>query len=174
MKQFFLSFGSWLIHILAVALLLFLFFLYEPVVVGLITSGYLFAVAVYGVRRWGRPAGALEIGKPVISYVVMVFVLWIWVFNPPFPRVPEIGRDLPSNFERAEQVFSQRVSEAFPPGTPEAVVASTLEEQGFEIDGDVARFNKSRFPCALEWRVFWSVEDGVITDISALYGAVCL
>ncbi|WP_108662318.1 hypothetical protein [Acuticoccus kandeliae] len=99
--------------------------------------------------------------------------LWLdwWLHLP-----PRIGRGLPSDHVAADQVFRERVLAAYPLPVDADVLSARLQAEGFEVDraGGVARFETSRFPCLLMWRIVWTESDGAVTRIDARYGAVCL
>jgi hypothetical protein len=95
---------------------------------------------------------------------------------PPFPFIPEIGRNLPSDYTKAENIFVERVKNTFPVQTKEAYVIHSLEEQGFLINHNTkeAYFSKSVFPCLLTWKINWSSESDSITRIDAMFRGSCL
>lgn len=95
---------------------------------------------------------------------------------PPLPRPPQLGKGLPSNFAIADDEFKRRVKTRFALPQEERELIAELEKQGFQLDlvNRQAIFEKAKFPCTLVWRVYWSADDGAVTDINAKYGGVCL
>jgi hypothetical protein len=110
------------------------------------------------------------------ALVAVIAVGGYWLLFPPLPRLPEIARDLPSNFAEADEEFGSRVKAAFP--LPLAVddLAARLSEQGFSVntENSLAVFETRGFPCALIWRIHWETEDESVSALSSIYGGVCL
>ncbi|MEJ6405163.1 hypothetical protein [Yoonia sp. 2307UL14-13] len=106
-----------------------------------------------------------------VCLVVILVGAYLLLF-PPFPRVPEFGRGLPS--QTATAAFQERLRVAFPLPMTRNEIASGLIAQGFDVSKDVATFEKTRFPCTLIWRIWWETEGEAVTDISAMHGSRCL
>ena len=90
--------------------------------------------------------------------------------------IPELGRNLPRNFDEGNAEFKKRVRERFPAGEPEQDVVATLTQQGFKLspDGRAASFEQPSLVCRLVWRVFWSVDAAhTIRHIDGVYGGIC-
>ena len=89
-------------------------------------------------------------------------------------RVPEIARDLPTNYAAGEKVFDARLKAKFPAGADVRTLAGTLEAQGFTVRtddrGGHASFNDKRFPVANVWNIGWDAKDGKMTQIWGIYG----
>ena len=85
-------------------------------------------------------------------------------------------QNLPSDVEEAQQVFQSRVNAQFALPVNEDVVIARLKHQGFMVDltDKLARFTKNGSPCNYVWHIAWSVQDGVVSDLSADYGTMCL
>ncbi len=96
----------------------------------------------------------------------------------PYPRTPELGRHLPSNFEEGEREFDQRVKAHFPVGTHEAEVVMALRRQGFRFDPasplDSCKSASIRQGIVIQklWSVRWHATDARIAEIWGVYGAV--
>ena len=92
----------------------------------------------------------------------------------PFPRVPDLGRNLPSNYAEGEKVFDERVKARFPLGMSEAHLLERLRSDGFYLDG--ANFKSATVTRGLIfknlWSVRWRVKAGQIEDIWGVYGVV--
>ena len=116
------------------------------------------------------------IGWIASGTIFLLFFALYLTLSPPFPFVPEIGRNLPSNFEEAEKVFIERVRSTFPIQTKETYIIHNLEEQGFQVNlkTKVAYFSKSTVACLLEWRINWSSKKDSITKIDARFRGSCL
>jgi hypothetical protein len=88
--------------------------------------------------------------------------------------IPEIGRDLPSNYLEGERVFDARLKAKFPVGTDAYALAEELKRQGFlvrnEAEGGSATFSDKRFPVSSVWNVGWEIKEGRITRIWGVYG----
>lgn len=94
----------------------------------------------------------------------------------PYPRAPEIGRNLPSDFRLAEDEFDRRVKSQFPSGTREARLIGRLREQGFKIDdtkGDCMSATVMRgLIIKTLWSIRWRSRDEQIEEIWGVYGAI--
>jgi hypothetical protein len=97
---------------------------------------------------------------------------------------PSIGWNLPSDPDRAQQVFDQRVHERYPIGSSEAALVSDLRGQGFGISDNrqspLERFRKFAIDCSYisivpghTWEILWTAVDGRITDIGAIFIQSC-
>lgn len=90
------------------------------------------------------------------------------------PKLPEIVRDLPSNYAEGQQVFSSRLKTRFPIGSQEGNLIEILRNDGFEVaDSHHDRFatiSDKGFPIANVWHVGWQAEGGRITKIWGIYG----
>lgn len=111
--------------------------------------------------------------------VILLIGAALFLFNilhhPPAP-VPEIGRNLPGNFEEADQEFQRRVAKRFSLPMATTDLIDVLRGQGFKVADDAPRsvFTKSGFPCELNWHISWTDHDGKVIAISSRYGAVCI
>ena len=92
--------------------------------------------------------------------------------------VPEIGRNLPSNYAQANAVFDKRVRTRFPVGTDETRLSEELNRQGFDLlphhlDDGVrdATFIKSEGPFETIWSVRWRVSNSKVSEIWGVHGA---
>lgn len=91
--------------------------------------------------------------------------------------IPELGRNLPQNFDAADAEFKNRVRQRFAAGEAEQDVVDTLLQQGFKLgpDGRSARFEQPGWECRLVWRVFWSADAAhKIARIDGVYAGICL
>lgn len=84
-----------------------------------------------------------------------------------------------SKFASGKQVFRARIDNSYPTGSSEAKLVSDLESQGFEITtypNGRSKAELSRFiGCGSKvWSVYWSAEEGKVTDITSMYGTVCI
>ncbi|MEP3946913.1 hypothetical protein [Ascidiaceihabitans sp.] len=125
-------------------------------------------------------AAELRMLKKLLSWGFVLLALFAvggyFLLFAPLPRPPEIARGLPNNFAEADEEFARRVSAAFPaPLTVEALIAR-LSEQGFTVneEAEIAIFEKSKFPCTLQWRIHWAAEDGSVSNLTSKYGGACL
>jgi hypothetical protein len=122
------------------------------------------------------------IGVALFVIVAPFGGLWlaVWYAMKPFPaRRPPLADGLPRAFRDADRVFSNRVLDAFPLGSPEAALVRTLDAQGFqrrETDGyRQSSFVQQAFPCRSTWSIAWKADDhGRITEIRAAFSPVCL
>lgn len=91
--------------------------------------------------------------------------------------LPEIARDLPSNFKEANNEFKRRVQETYSNDLSVAELTKNLRESGFEVndEDEYASISRDKFPCKLIWRITWTndLSDG-INDIKGIYGGSCL
>lgn len=99
---------------------------------------------------------------------------------------PPIGRDLPPEFAKANPIFNQHVKARFPVGSSESAMIMELRREHFKIGPlnparppDKYEFWASRsatitFGCGVEWDIFWTAKDDVITTIDGGYGDNCL
>lgn len=112
----------------------------------------------------------------ILASISILSIFVFFMFYPPLPRPPEIGRHLPSNFSEGENVFLERVKSHFPAQSNEDDMVYELKNQGFTVNIDTkeAYFSKSSFPCKLQWRINWLAESGLITSVGASYGGICL
>ena len=89
-------------------------------------------------------------------------------------KVPEIARDLPTNYAAGEKVFDARLKAKFPAGADVRTLAGTLEAQGFTVRtddrGGDASFSDKRFPVANVWIINWEAKDGRLMRIWGIYG----
>jgi hypothetical protein len=79
-----------------------------------------------------------------------------------------------ATFEAVEDAFRARVIEAFPADTPLADVAARLTLEGFTMLEGYAEISKPGFPCRVVWRVVWTENDGMATDIDAVHDGIWL
>lgn len=106
--------------------------------------------------------------------LIVIFVAGYFLLFPPFPRIPELGRGLPS--QTASETFEERVRAALPLPAKRDDVVSRLAAEGFDVDaeGEAAQFEKTRFPCTLIWQIWWETDGDFVTEISAMHGSRCL
>ncbi len=96
----------------------------------------------------------------------------------PYPRTPELGRDLPSNFDEGERMFDRRVKAQFPVGSLEAEVVDQLRRQGFRLnpapplDSCKSASIRQGFVIQKLWSVRWRATDARIDEIWGVYGAI--
>lgn len=113
-----------------------------------------------------------------LGTALSVFLLTVGCTDPHAlaPDPPELGRNLPSGFAEADAEFARRVTAAFPLPIPENDLVSQLSRQGFNIhfDKSAATFKTDQFPCNKLWRIGWNASDGLVTNLTAKYGAACL
>jgi hypothetical protein len=77
-------------------------------------------------------------------------------------------------FEAVEQAFRARVTEAFPDGTTIADLEARLTEEGFTFFEGYAEVKKWGLPCNIIWRVLYSNDNGLVTDLDVVHGSICL
>jgi hypothetical protein len=86
--------------------------------------------------------------------------------------------DVPSQrgetFEAVEQAFRARVIEAFPDGTTVADLEARLTEEGFTFYEGYAEIRKRGLPCNIIWRVLYSNDNGLVTDLDGVHYGICL
>ena len=110
----------------------------------------------------------------ILLVASIAIVLFYIILFPPFPLVPEIGRDLKSSLGAPGNEFENRVKERFRDPVLESLLVKDLIDQGFKVFDSQAFFEKTRFPCRLVWRTFWSESAGYATSINAVHSKVCL
>ncbi len=123
-------------------------------------------------RTRRRPAtGALIFGGIVVAAAVALWAIFV--------RPPEIARGLPSNIRQARAAFTQRVLDAFPPGTEHAVIVEGLSAQGFKISerdavfraGTTSHSGACKFTYLVTWR---RTPNGLIEDVAGDRLSGCL
>ena len=90
-------------------------------------------------------------------------------------KVPEIGRDLPSNYAEGEQIFDQRIKARFPAGTDEKQAIEELQGQGFQLSPSMegvrdATFIRKEAVFQTIWSMRWRANDGKISEVWGVYG----
>ena len=96
----------------------------------------------------------------------------------PYPRIPFLGRDLPSSYAEGDKIFDKRVKAAFPRGMPEAELVGELRSQGFSILGPANEvdFHTATIIRGLIFRHIWSVRwrarAGKIDKVWGVYGVI--
>jgi len=91
---------------------------------------------------------------------------------------PELLTDLSSEYAEADRQFAKRIARAFPAGSSEAALITTLERQGFvpdwreTADGErSAAFDFSSIVCVQKARVRWRTDaKGQIRTVRSRYG----
>ena len=127
-----------------------------------------------------KPSG-LKILLGVVISLFFVYFLLAYVFRlPQYQSSPEIGRNLPSNYEMANREFLDRAQQKFPTGTTVENIQQELSRQGFQVkqekDGKrYAEFLRPGFPCQVSWIISWrNGADGIVEDLTAHYQTECL
>jgi len=100
---------------------------------------------------------------------------------------PPIIRGIPASFFRdappdGRDVYRQRVRAAFPTGTPETELLTSLAQHGYEITGAnglgrrYARIHDTLFLfCFVDWGVYWRTDNaGTVTEVEHDVYSVCL
>jgi hypothetical protein len=73
-----------------------------------------------------------------------------------------------------EQAFRARVIDAFPAGTTDVDMVARLTAEGFTLLDGYAEVEKWGFPCNTVWRVLYSVNNGLVTDLDVVHAGICL
>ncbi len=109
---------------------------------------------------------------------LVVSAIWLAVPESAEPQpLPELAKDLPQDWRRADAVFGGRVRDHFPTGMSVQAVIRVLENQGFSISADQtsASFERADIVCRHVWRIFWAGDEAQrIRGISGTYGGICL
>jgi hypothetical protein len=136
-------------------------------------------IRIEGKRRT-RVASPGRLASTVLNGLALLLIL---LASGCAVRIPDLGRNLPSDFADANHAFDARIQDRFPIGSSEAALLTELEQEGFVVSDStvdpatyksVAIYDRPGLPCRLTWRVFWSSEDSKISAISGHYGGVCL
>ena len=93
-----------------------------------------------------------------------------------FSRIPKLARDLPRDYASGEREFDRRVKQLFPIGSSEAGLIKHLRSNGFSIRETKEGFCSASLVRGLViktlWSARWRAEDGQITEIWGVYGAI--
>lgn len=123
----------------------------------------------------------LKISLTAIGFILLLLVIvWLTFISPPkiiFQiGLPDIAKDLPSNFADADEEFNQRVQAKYTDGMSVIDLTEQLKEEGFDVDtGGFAQITKSKFPCTFKWQVTWTNDIAArATNIKGNYGGSCL
>jgi hypothetical protein len=87
--------------------------------------------------------------------------------------LPPLAAGLPTDVRQAQAEFNRRVSRAFPIGTPERAVRSTLSGEGFDVGTSGAELARNHFPCSTKWIIRWRAAAAKVTTVEGVYGYVC-
>lgn len=94
----------------------------------------------------------------------------------PYPRTPELGRNLPRDYQKGEVEFDRRVKAQFPRGTGEACLIAQLRNEGFLVDQTKSDCNSATITRGVVmktlWSVRWRAKEGHIDDVWGVYGAI--
>jgi len=93
----------------------------------------------------------------------------------PFPRIPAICRNLPSNYEEGREEYDRRLTECFPVGTDEIEFYKELTRMGFKLrSGGGHRWASIKHGIVFRdiWYVRWFAMDGKIEEVSGDYGVI--
>jgi hypothetical protein len=93
--------------------------------------------------------------------------------------LPGIVRGLPSEYQKAQLTFQQRVQTRFVPGTNSPAMLTALQQEGFVIHDkggvELATVEQRGFPCVRDWTIAWRGDEaGKIRDIRSSYYLGCL
>lgn len=116
----------------------------------------------------------------IVGILLLLTVLWFFFINPPSfifqIGLPDIAKNLPSNFADADEEFNERVQARYNNGIDTVELTDQLKEEGFDVDtGGTAQVTRSKFPCTLIWRVTWTNDIAAkATNIEGSYGGSCL
>lgn len=94
----------------------------------------------------------------------------------PYPRTPELGKELPTPYKEGEREFDRRVKSQFPIGSSEDELISQLASEGFRLnrgDGPVrsATLTQGLIIKTL-WSIRWRPKDGQIEDVWGVFGVI--
>ncbi len=108
--------------------------------------------------------------------VQLLLVLSIGIVLSGCSAIPEIGRDLPSDFVEGDLAFNARVVERYRSGMAEKDLETDLQAQGFAVDsvGNRAEFHSGSLPCVYSWYVEWKAESDIVSEVHGRYGSGCL
>lgn len=93
----------------------------------------------------------------------------------PFPRIPKICRNLPSNYEEGKAEYNRRLREHFPVGTDEIEFYKEQTRLGFELKtAEDHRWASIRHGIVFRhiWYVHWFAMDGKVEEVSGHYGVI--
>jgi hypothetical protein len=76
----------------------------------------------------------------------------------------------------SEKGWSRILRRKFPLGTRAAVLLTTLQQQGFEVEQarKTARYEWGGMPCLYTLTVDWTAAKSALTSVSGGYGSACL
>lgn len=93
----------------------------------------------------------------------------------PFPRIPKICHNLPSNYEEGLEEYNERLKERFPAGTDEIEFYEDLKRMGFKLQsGGGHRWASIQHGIVFRnvWYVRGFAMDGKIEEVSGSYGVI--